>query len=55
MGKTRAEIQKAYRERKKLNDTSFLENERKRARTNRIPVHVLTERKLKSRREKSVL
>jgi hypothetical protein len=53
MGKTRAEIQKAYRDRKKLSDPSFLEKERKRARKNRASARILTQRKLIVRREKN--
>jgi hypothetical protein len=52
MGNTRAEIQKVYRERKEFNYPSFLENERKRARGNRVPAQLLHNKELIARREK---
>lgn len=53
MAKTRAEIQKAYRERKKQQGTNYLENERKRAAGNRVPAGELSKKKLKIRRAKN--
>lgn len=46
MGKTRAEIQKAYRERlKQKNNEEYLEKERQRRRKNYVPSENLTKRK----------
>lgn len=54
MGKSRAEIQKAYRERRKKESQEFLEKERKRAQNYRVPIVSLSDeanenRKLKNR------
>ena len=51
--KSRAQIQKEYRERKKGNDPSFLEKERRREKACRIPAAELSVKKLKQRRQKS--
>ncbi|KAJ8043841.1 hypothetical protein HOLleu_11116 [Holothuria leucospilota] len=53
MGKARAEIQKDYRERKKKNDPKYLERERKRQSTYRVPASELSKKELKKRREKN--
>ena len=50
MGKTRAEIQKEYRERKKLLDPSYTEKERKRKKDAYIPAAQLSATQLKKRR-----
>ena len=53
MAKTRAEIQKAYRERKKANDATFLQKERQRQEKYRVPASQLSKKKLKKRHEKN--
>lgn len=53
MGKSRAEIQRAYRERKKKKDPKFLEKERKRQAYYRVPATQLSQSALKERRRKS--
>ncbi|MCP5694127.1 hypothetical protein NL287_28070, partial [Klebsiella pneumoniae] len=54
MGKTRAEIQKAYRERKKSADENFLVKERQRQAKYRIPAAELSKKKLRERRMKNI-
>ena len=53
MGKTRAEIQKDYRERKKKNDPNYLKKESKRQSGYRIPASELSKSALKKRHEKN--
>lgn len=53
MAKTRAEIQKAYRERKKLNDPNFLVREQMRQSKARIPTSALPKRKQQIKRDKN--
>ena len=52
MGKTRAEIQKQYRERKKLREgEEYMEKERERKRKYYVKTSDLSAKKLKKRRE----
>ena len=44
MGKSRGEIQRDYRERKKKQDPNYLEKERKRAAANRVPAALLSKK-----------
>ena len=44
MGKSRAEIQRDYRERKKKQDPNYLEKERKREAANRVPAALLSKK-----------
>lgn len=50
MSKSRAEIQKAYRDRKKQNDMTYMEKERLRQTKYLVPVGMLSKAKLKARR-----
>lgn len=53
MGKTRAEIQRQYRERKKAKEGEhYLERERERNRKNYVPIAARTKKDQKTRREK---
>ena len=51
MGRSRAEIQRAYRERKKAQGGDFLEKDRKRKREAYVPVAKLSSKELKKRRQ----
>jgi hypothetical protein len=53
MAKSRAEIQRNYREKKKKNDPNYQGKEQRRAKTYRIPASALSNRKLQQRREKN--
>ena len=54
MGKTRAEIQKAYRERlKQKNNEQYLEKERQRRRKNYVPSETLTKRERDKRNKQN--
>ena len=53
MAKSRAEIQRNYREKKKKNDPNYQGKEQRRAKTCRIPASALSNRKLQQRQEKN--
>lgn len=53
MAKSRAEIQKAYRERKKQNDPTYKDKERKRAASYCVPAAELSSKKRAKRNEKN--
>ena len=53
MPKSRSEIQKAHRERKKANDANFLLRERQRQAEYRVPAARLTKKNLIKRRSKN--
>ena len=55
MGKTRAEYQKEYRERKKKNDKEFLKKERQRTKHYKLPIGALSKGKQSELREKNRL
>ncbi|XP_053400539.1 uncharacterized protein DDB_G0286299-like [Mercenaria mercenaria] len=55
MGKTRAEYQKEYRERKKLQDKDFLKRERQRTKQYKLPINALDKDKQNELREKNRL
>lgn len=55
MGKSRAEVQKPYRERQKLSGPAFLEKERTRQRLNYVPAAQLSTKKLTVRNSKNKL
>lgn len=50
MAKSRAEIQKAYRERQKAKGPAFLQKERQRAQSNYVPAASMNKRKLIERK-----
>lgn len=54
-GKTAAERQREYRERKKQNDPEYLQKERNRAKKYRKPAKSLSKKTLIERREKNKL
>lgn len=55
MAKSRAEIQKAYRERQKAKGPAFLQKERQRAQNNYVPAASMNKRKLTERNHKAKL
>lgn len=55
MAKSRAEIQKAYRERQKAKGPAFLQKERQRAQSNYVPAASMNKRKLTERNHKAKL
>uniref|UniRef100_K1RJW1 Uncharacterized protein n=1 Tax=Magallana gigas TaxID=29159 RepID=K1RJW1_MAGGI len=55
MAKSRAEIQKAYRERQKAKGPAFLQKERQRAQSNYVPASSMNKRKLTERNHKAKL
>ncbi|KAH3712152.1 hypothetical protein DPMN_071831 [Dreissena polymorpha] len=55
MGKSRAEIQKAYRERQKLKGPAFLYKERARQRQNYVPASHLSKKKKEARNNQAKL
>ena len=55
MGKTRAEYQKEYRERKKMHDQDFLKKERQRTKQYKLPIKALSKTKQDELREKNKL
>lgn len=52
-GQDKAEYQKAYRERKKKTDKTYLEKERRRAKSNRVTIGALNKRKQEVIRERN--
>ncbi|KAH3887032.1 hypothetical protein DPMN_011044 [Dreissena polymorpha] len=55
MGKSRAEIQKAYRERQKLKGPAFLSKERARQRQNYVPASHLSKKTKEARNNQAKL
>lgn len=55
MGKTRAEIQRKYREKKKTTDPEFLNKERLRVQNYYVPAETLNKKKLAERNKKAML
>lgn len=55
MGKTRAQYQKEYRERKKLQDKHYLKRERERTKKYKAPIAALSKEKQFEQREKNKL